>query len=83
MLPCCDISSVLFRDADRIVIGINARHASTRQRFTIAHECGHLLLHTGRDLYIDRGFIVRSRDTTSAEVTNVEEIEANAFAAEI
>lgn len=78
-----EISGMLFRDAERIVIGVNANHASSRRRFTIAHECGHLLLHTGKDLYVDRGFSVRLRDTTSAEATNIEEIEANAFAAEI
>ena len=30
-----------------MVIGVNRRHAKTRQRFTAAHELGHALLHRG------------------------------------
>lgn len=78
-----DMSGILFRDADRTIIGVNAQHAKARQRFTIAHEIGHLILHTSKEFYIDRGFAVRLRDETSAQATDVEEIEANTFAAEL
>jgi Zn-dependent peptidase ImmA (M78 family) len=27
------------------MIGVNASHAAVRQRFSIAHECGHFVLH--------------------------------------
>ena len=40
-----DISGMLFRDEGRAVIGVNSRHAPTRQRFTVAHEIGHLEMH--------------------------------------
>src|SRR5437764_8218104 len=56
-----DMSGILFRDADRTIIGVNAQHGKARQRFTIAHEIGHLILHTSKEIYIDRGFAVRLR----------------------
>ena len=42
-----DVSGLLVREADRVVIGVNDAHPETRQRFTIAHELGHLVLHQG------------------------------------
>lgn len=74
-----DVSGMLFRDGDKVVIGVNSSQAPTRQRFTIAHECGHLLLHKGRPVYIDRFVRVNWR----AGESNREEREANAFAAEL
>ena len=38
----------LYRDGERTVIGVNSVHAPARQRFTITHEVGHLVLHAGR-----------------------------------
>lgn len=75
---------------DRI-IGVNTATSSRRQRFTIAHELGHLLLHEG-DLILDysvrtdfreEGARVNFRDESSSLATNREEIQANRFAAEI
>ena len=40
-----DISGLIARSAAETVIGVNARQHPTRQRFTIAHELGHLFLH--------------------------------------
>jgi Zn-dependent peptidase ImmA (M78 family) len=74
-----DISGMLFRDGDRTVIGVNSRHAPTRQRFTVAHEIGHLQIHKGQPVFIDRFVRVNMRDGQS----NVEEREANGFAAEL
>jgi Zn-dependent peptidase ImmA (M78 family) len=74
-----DVSGMLFRDRSRAVIGVNSRHAPTRQRFTVAHECGHLLMHKGTPMFIDRFAQVNWRDGES----NREEREANAFAAEL
>jgi Zn-dependent peptidase ImmA (M78 family) len=74
------MSGVLFRgEADRPVMGINELHADVRQRFTIAHELGHLQLHKDA-LYVDG--LVR-RDAESSLALNSQEIEANAFAAEL
>jgi Zn-dependent peptidase ImmA (M78 family) len=74
-----DISGMLYREDDTAVIGVNSRHATTRQRFTVAHECGHLLLHKGQPMFIDRYVRVNLRSGES----NKEEREANAFAAEL
>ena len=78
-----EISGVLMKDGDRAIIGVNARHAPTRQRFTIAHELGHFLLHTSRDLFVDKDYIVHFRDETSSTGVDPIEVEANQFAAEV
>jgi Zn-dependent peptidase ImmA (M78 family) len=80
-----DISGMLYRDGDRVVIGVNSGHAVTRQRFTVAHELGHLRLHEGRPMIIDHLFRVKinMRDGRSSLATDAEEIEANGFAAEL
>ncbi len=75
------ISGMLYRDDDRQVIGVNASHAVTRQRFTIAHELGHLLLHERRKLIVDSHIYLR--DDRSSMGTHEEEVDANAFAAEL
>jgi len=66
-------------------IGFNALHPVTRQRFTIAHEVGHLVLHRDEsDLFIDRGYSkVFFRDERSSEGEYERELEANAFAASL
>jgi Zn-dependent peptidase ImmA (M78 family) len=76
-----DVSGMLVREPGRVVIGVNGGHAGTRQRFTIAHEVGHLQLHKGRALIMDTDVRVNFRDGTSSLATDREEIEANRFAA--
>lgn len=76
-----EISGMLFRDGNRIVIGINSTHANTRQRFTIAHEIGHLVLHKGA-MFVDKT-VRLNRDSTSSKAIDPREIEANRFAAEL
>jgi Zn-dependent peptidase ImmA (M78 family) len=80
-----EVSGVLYRLPDRLVIAVNENHAQTRRRFTIAHELGHLVLHQGRPLIVDH--VVRARvslrDTRSSLATEREEIEANRFAANL
>jgi len=83
-----NLSGFLFRDlaAHRAVIGVNSSHHKNRQRFTIAHEIGHLLLHKGEQIHIDRldsGYYVNQRNSESSTGANEEEIEANLFAAEL
>jgi len=77
------ISGMLFRNEGRVVIGVNPRDGERRQRFTIAHELGHLLLHEGRSLIVDTHIRINLRDAASSMGTRREETEANAFAAEI
>ena len=54
-----------------------------RQRFTVAHELGHLLLHGYTTPHADSNFRVRFRDAESSTGSVREEIEANQFAAEL
>jgi Zn-dependent peptidase ImmA (M78 family) len=78
-----DISGILYREADRRVIVANQGHSDARRRFTIAHEIGHLVLHKGEQVHVDSGFRINLRDPRSATAEDVEEIEANAFAANL
>lgn len=65
------------------VIGVNPSHPVTRQRFTIAHELGHLLLHKEERLHVDEESPIRFRNEESSLATKDSEIEANQFAAEL
>lgn len=75
-----DCSGVLVRNGNRAIIGVNKRHHSNRQRFSIAHEIAHFVLHRG-DTYVDTRYRVHFRDLESGSGTKREEMEANAFAA--
>jgi Zn-dependent peptidase ImmA (M78 family) len=77
-----DISGILYRDGKRAVIGVNSSHSGVRQRFTIAHEIGHLVLHEG-ELFVDQAVRVNFRDKRSSLAEDRREIEANRFAAEL
>lgn len=77
-----EISGVLYRDSERTIIGVSSLHHKNRQRFTIAHELGHFLLHE-MDVHVDKGFRVIMRDSKSSTATDRKEIEANRFAAEL
>ena len=63
--------------------GVNSLHAPVRQRFTIAHELGHAVLHAREGIHLDQAFRLRFRDQTSAMAIDPEEIDANSFAAEL
>jgi Zn-dependent peptidase ImmA (M78 family) len=78
-----DVSGILVRDGERKVVVVNAKHAPARQRFTIAHEIGHLVLHPGQEVHVDNAFRINLRDGRSATADDVEEVEANAFAANL
>lgn len=75
-------SGFILRDGRQIIIGVNTRTSRRRQRFTIAHEVGHLVLHEGA-LIVDHAVRVNWRDEVSGMATDVEEIQANSFAAEL
>ena len=78
-----DISGMLFRDDQRVIIGVNSLDGVKRQRFTISHEIGHLVLHNGRPMFVEKHVQVNLRNSVSSTATNREEIEANSFAAEL
>lgn len=74
------MSGVLIREEAKTVIGINSSHGVTRQRFTIAHEIGHLVLKHKGDIFVDK--TVRTyRNSKSSMAVDKNEIEANGFAA--
>jgi Zn-dependent peptidase ImmA (M78 family) len=78
------LSGLLYREkgAQHAIIGVNSLHATVRQRFTIAHELGHFLLHKD-EVHVDRGYSMRFRSIRSATAEDRAEIEANQFAAEL
>lgn len=77
------VSGLLVIQDDHVVIGVNEGHHPNRQRFTIAHELGHFLLHRdSATVFIDASPLF-FRDERSAKGTDEEEIEANEFAAEL
>lgn len=80
-----DLSGFLYRDRKRdlAVIGVNADHHPNRRNFTAAHELGHFLLHDFDDVHVDRHFKVWLRSEASSQGTDIEEKEANLFAAEL
>jgi Zn-dependent peptidase ImmA (M78 family) len=68
------------------IIGVNSLHHPNRQRFTIAHELGHL--EYDRDMitssiHVDKGFPVLMRNSNSTTGTEQIEIRANQFASEL
>jgi len=80
-----NVSGFLYRDTNTgAVIGVNSDQNENRQRFTIAHELGHFLLHEGEPFFIDDNFFkINLRDNKSSKGSDTIEIEANYFAAEL
>jgi Zn-dependent peptidase ImmA (M78 family) len=72
----------LRENGGRWIIGVNTATSPRRQRFTVAHELGHLLLHEGT-LITDYSIYLDKRDERSSLGTDKQEIEANRFAAEL
>lgn len=67
----------------RWVIAVNNRHPPSRQRFTLAHELGHVLLHQFTTAHADGLQQVYYRNQESSSGLDREEVEANQFAAEL
>lgn len=78
-----EVSGLLVRVEGDATIGVNANHPPVRKRFTIAHELGHFLLHGGISSHYDRDYKINYRSSESSQATNIEEIEANFFAASL
>ncbi len=80
-----ELAGMLIRNKEKgtAMIGVNSLDHHNRQRFTIAHECGHLRLHQGKPAFVDRSFRIDRRNELSSRATDFEEIEANRFAAEL
>jgi Zn-dependent peptidase ImmA (M78 family) len=67
----------------KAVIGVNTSKHPNRQRFTVAHELGHALLHSGEKLHVDQGFEIKLRSSKPVGGYDLDEKEANLFAAEL
>jgi len=79
-----DIAGIFVIKSDTPFIRYNKSDNSQRQRFTIAHELGHLLLHSKTTpLFIDKTQKIMYRNVESSTGELHMEREANAFAAAI
>lgn len=78
-----DLSGMAHIREGVVIVGVNSLHAPNRQRFTLAHELGHVVLHRKileDNVHVDR-VLLRDRDSSAGLYR--EEIEANAFASEL
>ena len=79
-----EVSGALISSNGVSAIAVNSAHHLNRRRFTIAHELAHSkLCHKGDQDHIDWKFTVLRRDGKSSEASDVQEIEANMFAANL
>lgn len=79
-----ELSGMAFIKDGVRVIAVNALHHPNRQRFTIAHELAHHVLHAATlasGVHVDK--VILRRDELSATGTQGLEVEANAFASEL
>lgn len=77
-----DVSGFIIAKDDKTQIGYNANHSEKRNRFTIAHEIGHYILHKEvSKFFIDNFNTPLFRDNSSSSGEIAREKQANAFAA--
>lgn len=79
-----DVSGLFVMKNDKSYIRYNNSESEQRQRFTIAHELGHFVLHKeDKPLFIDKmeQVLYRNFDSSTGEIKK--EREANAFAASL
>jgi len=70
-----EFSGLLYRKDGEAYMAINSSESLVRQRFTIAHEIGHFLLHPKKNTFVE------FRDNGTAKPRTFKEIQANQFAA--
>jgi Zn-dependent peptidase ImmA (M78 family) len=78
-----ELSGMIYIMDGTPIIGVNAIHHPNRQRFTIAHEIGHLVLHRDKlseEVHVDKQFPILMRNQLSAEGKDSIEVQANRFA---
>ena len=78
-----ELSGMIFIKDGVPIIGVNSLHHPNRQRFTIAHEIGHLELHREMitsAVHVDKSFPALMRNQKSTTGTEKIEIQANQFA---
>ena len=65
------------------IIVVNEDHHEHRQRFTIAHEIGHFILHSIGGMHVDSNNVYFRDANATSNTSNIKEIQANQFAAEL
>ena len=81
-----ELSGMVYVKDGTPIIGVNSLHHPNRRRFTVAHECGHFILHRvhiTKEIHVDKVFPMLRRDPLSAAGVDEREMEANLFAAEL
>jgi len=76
-----ELSGMIFIKDGVPIIGVNSLHHPNRQRFTIAHEIGHLVLHRQAlisAVHVDKDFKL-FRGPKTAEISEPMEVAANYF----
>ena len=76
-----EIFGLLVKKDNNPVIGVNCKHHPHRQRFTVAHELGHYILHGGETIHYDVGG--EPLYFKSDSIYYADEREANRFADEL
>lgn len=79
-----ELSGMAFVKDERRFVVVNAGHHPNRQRFTLAHEMAHHILHyeyLAQGVHVDK--VILRRDAISGIGIDTKEIAANAFAAEL
>lgn len=71
------IAGCCFRDGARAVVWVNGEQPLVRQRFTLAHELGHVRIGHAVSMNVDKVEVL------AGETRDAREVQANAFAAEL
>ena len=75
--PSSKFSGLLLRKDGKSLIGINSSETFARQRFSMAHELGHFILHETNDTFVDY------RNNQKGVPRTQKEMEADTFAASL
>lgn len=80
-----DVSGLLIRKGDQVLIAVERSDPPNRRNFTIAHEVGHHVLghqfESGTHVHVDKGNYISQRGPKSSKGVDPKEVEANQFAA--
>jgi Zn-dependent peptidase ImmA (M78 family) len=81
-----NISGYIERQNGSYRIVVNSNHASTRQRFTAAHELGHYIYHRdllGEGVGDNRAYRAEGTNKPNPNIRPIHERQANSFAANV
>ena len=79
-----ELSGLCFLKDKAPYVAINVLHSMNRQRFTVPHEIGHVILHAGilnKGVHLDKTITMLRRDVELASGKVAIEVRANQFAA--